>query len=251
MTTGTRVEIETRDGVADAHVFTPAGGASGPGVIFYMDGIGVRDALYAMGEKMAAHGYVVLLPNMFYRNGPYAPFDPKSVFSSPGPERDRLMNVFKSIDVDRAMSDTSSFLAYLDGHALVLGKGYGTTGYCLGGGFAIAAAGTYPDKILAAASFHGGRLTTDAPNSPHLLASKINKRARVYIGVADKDPSHPPEASKKLEEALSAAGVQHQIEDYPGVLHGWVPSDTPVHDKVAEEKHWQRLFALFDETLKS
>ena len=249
MTTGARIEIETKDGVADAHVFTPKDGASGPGVIFYMDGLGVRDALHDMAEKMAAHGYVVVLPNMFYRNGPYAPFDPKTVFAG-GTERERLMNVFKSIDVDRAMSDTASFLAYLDAHPKVKGKGYGATGYCMGGSFALSAAGTYPDKVLAAASFHGARLATDAPNSPHLLASKMNKSARIYIGVADKDPTHPPEATKKLEEAFSAAGIAHQIEDYPGVTHGWVPADTPVHDKAAEEKHWQRLFALFDETLK-
>jgi len=250
MTTGTRVEIKTHDGVADAHVFTPKDGANGPGVLFYMDGIGLRDALYDMGEKMAAHGYVVLLPNMFYRNGPYEPFNPKTVFAGPGPERDRLMNVFKSIDLDRAMTDTASFLEYLDGHPKVKGKGYGTTGYCMGGSFALGAAGTYPDKVLAAASFHGGRLATDAPNSPHVLVPKMNKKARVYVGVADKDQGHPPEATEKLEAAFTSAGIAHQIEDYPGVLHGWVPSDTPVHDKAAEEKHWQRLFALFDETLK-
>jgi dienelactone hydrolase len=174
---GTRVEIKTRDGIADAHVFVPGGSATGPGVLLYMDGIGVRDALFAMAEQLAGHGYCVLLP-----------------------------------------------------------------------GFAIAAAGTYPDPVLAAASFHGARLATDAPNSPHLLAPRM--RARLYIGVADNDAGHPPEATEKLEAAFDAAGVRHQIELYPGSLHGWVPSDTPVHDQAATARRWQRLFALLDETLK-
>jgi carboxymethylenebutenolidase len=247
---GTRVEIKTRDGIADAHVFTPNGGASGPGVLFYMDGLAIREALFEMAERMADHGYCVLLPNMFYRAGPFEPFDPKTVFKGPGPERDRLMEIFKSIDLDRAMSDTASFLAFLDGHSSVKGKRYGTVGYCMGGSFALGAAGTYPEKVLAAASFHGGRLVTDAPNSPHLLVPKMRADARIYIGVADKDAGHAPEVTEKLEAAFTAAGVRHQIEDYPGALHGWVPSDTPVHDKAAAERHWERLFTLFDETLR-
>lgn len=245
---GTRVEIKTRDGLADAHVFTPESGATGPGVLFYMDGIGVRDALFAMAERLAAHGYCVLLPNMFYRHGPFEPFDPKTVFKGPGPERDRLMAIIKSVDLDGAMSDTAAFLAFLDGRPEVKGKGYGAVGYCMGGSFAIGAAGTYPDRVLAAASFHGARLATDAPNSPHLLAPKM--RARVYIGVADNDAGHTPEVTEKLEAAFDAAGVRHQIELYPGAHHGWVPSDTPVHDPAAAERHWERLFSLFDETLK-
>lgn len=247
---GTGVEIKTRDGVADAHVFMPKDGASGPGVLFYMDGLALRDALFEMAERIAAHGYCVLLPNMFYRHGPFAPFDPKTVFKGPGPERDRLMGVFASIDLDRAMSDTASFLAFLDRHPNVKGKGIGAVGYCMGGSFAIGAAGTYPERVLAAASFHGGRLVTDAPNSPHLLASKMRAGARVYVGVADKDAGHPPEVTEKLEAAFSAAGVRHRIELYPGASHGWVPADTPVHDAAAAERHWERLFSLFDETLK-
>ncbi len=246
---GTRVEIKTRDGAADAHFFTPRDGATGPGVIFYMDGIALRDALFDMAERLAAHGYCVLAPNMFYRHGSFAPFDAMTVFTPGGAERERLMGVFKSIDLDRAMSDTASFLAFLDGQAAVKGKGIGTVGYCLGGSFAIGAAGRYPDRVLAAASFHGGRLVTDAPNSPHLLAPKM--RARIYVGVADNDAGHPPEVTAKLEATLGAAGVRHQIELYPGAAHGFVPSDTPVHDAAAAEKHWQRLFSLFDETLKA
>jgi carboxymethylenebutenolidase len=233
---GTRVEIKTHDGIADAHVFTPNDGASGPGIVLYMDGIGVRHALFDMAEDLAGHGYCVLLPNMFYRHGPFEPFDPKTVFKGPGPERDRLMAIIKSVDVDRAMSDTAAFLGFLDGRPEVKGKGYGTVGYCMGGSLAIAAAGTYPDQVLAAASFHGARLATDAPNSPHLLAQKM--RARIYIGVADNDAGHPPEATEKLEAAFGAAGVRHQIELYPGALHGWVPSDTPVHDEAATERGW-------------
>jgi carboxymethylenebutenolidase len=125
--------------------------------------------------------------------------------------------------------------------------GIGTTGYCMGGLMSLTAAGTYPERIIATASYHGGRLATDAPDSPHRLAPKM--RAKVYIAGAIEDQSFPEDMKQRLEEALTQAGVDHLIETYPA-KHGWVFRDTPVYDAAASERHWQTLLALFDETLK-
>ncbi|HEX5418588.1 MAG TPA: dienelactone hydrolase family protein, partial [Gammaproteobacteria bacterium] len=145
------------------------------------------------------------------------------------------------------MSDTRAFLDYLAAQPDVAPGGIGTTGYCLGGLMSMTAAGTYPDRIEAAASYHGGRLATDAPDSPHLLAPKM--KARVYVAGAIEDQSFPDDMKQRLEQALTEAGVDHRIETYPA-RHGWVLRDTPVYDAAAAERHWQSLTGLFDATLK-
>jgi len=127
------------------------------------------------------------------------------------------------------------------------GSAVGTTGYCMGGALSLTAAGTFPEHIVAAASYHGGRLATEAPDSPHRLAARM--RARIYVAGATADASFPDDMKARLEEALRAAGVEHLIETY-AARHGWVPSDTPVHDAAATERHYRSLFALFDATLK-
>jgi len=242
------IAIKTKDGSCPAYVFKPQGAGPWPAILFYMDGIGIRPALFEMAEKMAAHGYFVLLPDLFYRSGPYAPMNAKTVFSVPS-ERKELMEKFISkASQKNIMSDTQAFLDFLDGAPEVKRGKIGTTGYCLGGYMSLAAAGTYPDRILAAASYHGGRLANDAPDSPHLLAPKI--KARVYVAGAIEDDSFNDEAKARLEDALTKAGVRHQVETYQA-RHGFVPRDTPAHDDKAEQRHWQTLFGLFDQTLKS
>jgi carboxymethylenebutenolidase len=124
----------------------------------------------------------------------------------------------------------------------------GTTGYCLGGGLSLSAAGNFPDRVIAAASYHGGNLANDAPDSPHLLADRI--RARVYVAGAIEDASFPEAQKQRLIDALSRAGVAHHVETYPGAQHGWVPPDSAVYDDAAAERHWQTLLGLFDATLK-
>src|SRR6266516_3312023 len=145
------------------------------------------------------------------------------------------------------MSDTAAFLDFLSQQPDVRPGGAATTGYCMGGAASLAAAGTYPDRIVAAASYHGGRLATDAPESPHRLAPKI--KARVYIAGAIEDSSFPDDMKAQLDSALLAAGVDHVIETYPA-RHGWVLRDTPAYDKAAEERHWQTLTRLLEETLR-
>jgi len=240
------ISIRTSDGECPTHVLTPSGAGPWPAVIFYMDGLAIRPALVEMAAKMAEGGYVVLLPDMFYRAGRYEPLDPKKVFAS-GDVRGAIGHIMGSTDNKRAAEDSAAFLAYIDTRKDVLGSKVGVTGYCMGGAIALTVAGTYPDRIAAAASFHGGNLATDAELSPHRQASST--KARVYVAGADNDNSYPVEMEQKLDKALSDAGVDHKCEIYPGALHGWTMTDFPVYDEPAAERHWRELFKLFAETL--
>lgn len=242
-----KVEIKTRDGVCPAYVFRPQGNGPWPGVLVFMDGIGIRPAMLEIGERLATHGYFVLLPDLFYRSGPYAPMNPHTVFSDPEQRKVLMEKFFAKATSTNIMSDTRAFLDYLSAQKDVKPAGISTTGYCMGGRMSLIAAGTYPDEVVAAASYHGGRLAEDAPDSPHLLAPKI--KARVYIAGAIEDQSFPDDMKARLEEALTQAGVEHKIETYPA-KHGFVLRDTPVYDAAAEARHWETLIALFDATLK-
>jgi carboxymethylenebutenolidase len=200
------VRIRTADGECPTSVFTPGGGGGPhPGVIFFMDGLGIRPVLHDMAQRLADAGYVVLLPDLFYRAGPYAPIDAHELFTSGN--RDALKPLMGSTDNQRAAQDSEAFLDHLLGRDDVSGAKVGTTGYCMGGGVSLTVAGTYPDRVAAAASFHGGRLATDADTSPHRLVDRIT--GRVYIGAADNDASYPPEMAATLVEALMAAHVEH------------------------------------------
>lgn len=241
-----KTQIKTQDGNCPAYVFKPQGTGPWPAILFFMDGIGIRPAMFEMAEKMAAHGYYVLLPDLFYRSGPYAPMNAKTVFSVPAERKELMEKYMSKANQKNIMSDTKAVLDFLDSAPEVKRGKVGTTGYCMGGYMSLAAAGTYPERIVAAASYHGGRLANDAPDSPHLLAPKI--KARVYVAGAIQDDSFNDEAKAKLEEALTKAGVRHQVETYQA-KHGFVPRDTPAHDEKAEQRHWETLFGLFDQTL--
>lgn len=240
------ISIRTNDGDCPAHVFTPEGDGPWPAVIFYMDAFAIRPALLAMASRVAEGGHVVLLPDLFYRAGRYEPLDAEAIFAS-GDVMGAIGPLMGSTDNRRAAQDTAAFLAYLDTRSDVSGTKVGTTGYCMGGGISLTVAGTYPDRIAAAASFHGGALATDSELSPHLLAPSI--KARIYVAGADKDDFYPPEMAERLEKALSDAGVDHECEIYPGALHGWTMTDFPIYNEAAAERHWRKLFELFRETL--
>jgi carboxymethylenebutenolidase len=212
----------------------------------YMDGIGIRPAMLEVGERLATHGYFVLLPDLFYRSGPYAPMDPHTVFSVPEQRKVLMEKFFAPATSANVMSDTRAFLDHLAAEPDVRPGGIGTVGYCMGGFLSITAAGTYPDRIVAAASYHGSRLATDLPESPHLLAPKM--KARVYVAGAIEDASFPDDMKVRLDEALTAAGVDHTVETYPA-RHGWVLGDTPAHDAAAADRHWETLLALLGDTL--
>jgi carboxymethylenebutenolidase len=212
-----RLDLRTGDGFLDLHVFHPDGVGPWPAVVFYMDAFGVRAELCGMAERLASHGYVVALPNLYYRSGAYAPFDPRDVAAG-GAERDRFKGMIASIGNGLVMADTAAVLASLEQHPVVRRGPKGVVGYCMGGGFALAAAGTFPDVVAVAASFHGGSLATDKPDSAHRLAERI--RARVYVGVAAIDPGFTDEQRQRLDAALRAAGVDYTLEVYPGAQLG-------------------------------
>lgn len=241
-----QVTIQTRDGDCTAHVLTPEGDGPWPAVIFYMDALAIRPAIIDMSQRLASNGYVVLLPDLFYRYGPYAPLDPKAVFA--GDFRATVGPMMATTNNAKAASDTEAFLAYLDTRADVAGDKIGTVGFCMGGGMAITAAGTFPERVAVAISFHGGRLATDEPDSPHLLAPKI--KAELYVAAADNDNSYPPEMAARFEQALNDAGVTYRAETYEGSAHGWMKTDFPVYDKAAAERGWAEMLALFGRVLQ-
>lgn len=237
------IEIRTADGVAKAGLFGRAEG--GAGVILYMDVFGPRPALDAMAARLAGEGYLVLVPDLFYRFGAYGPYDTKTAF---GDERQRgeLMAMIAGTTQAMSQNDTAAFIAALT-EAGASGP-IGTVGYCMGGARALNAAAAHPGRIAAAASFHGGHLAGEAPDSPANNASQI--KARVYVGVAGVDQSFPPEQSARLAEALRSAEIDHTIENYVGMRHGWAVPDHGVFDPVGAERHWKRLTTLFAETLR-
>jgi carboxymethylenebutenolidase len=239
------IEIKTKDGLAACHFFEAPTDGKRPAIIFYMDAFGIRPALFEMAERLASNGYHVLLPNLFYRLGPAKPFVPSDAFKE-GPERDRLMQLFRSINNKLMAEDTAAFLEFLESRPKVTGK-VGCVGYCMGGAFALTAAGTFPERIGAAASLHGGRLATDQPDSPHLLAPKM--RAAIYVGIAGIDPHFTTEEKQRLESALQSANVKHTVEVYPEVKHSFAVNDTPAFDRPAAERHWERILKLFRENL--
>ena len=243
----TKIEITTKDGICPSYVFRPDGKGPWPGVLVFMDGIGIRPAMLAVGERLAKSGYFALMPDLFYRAGPYEPMNAKTVFSDPAQLKILREKFFSAISPPQTMSDTVAFLEYMAIEPDVKPGGIATTGYCMGAGMSFIAAATYPDKIIAAAGYHPGGLVTDKPNSPHLLAPKI--KARVYIGGASEDQGFTDAQREALDEALTKAGVDHKVEKYPA-KHGWVLTDTPVYDADSAERHWTTLLGLIAETLQ-
>jgi carboxymethylenebutenolidase len=240
------IEIKTRDGLCPSYVYRPSGEAPWPAVLVYMDGLAIRPAMLELGERLAMLGYYVLLPDLFYRSGPYAPFNPHTVFTDPDERKNLMENYFSKATQSNIMSDTEAFLKFLDDQHDVKHTGYGCVGYCMGGLMALTAAGTFPDKFKAVASYHGGRLATDDAQSPHLLAPKM--KARIYVAGATEDQGFDDAQKARLEKALTDAGVDHTVETYPA-KHGWVFRDTPVYDEAESEHHWRSLDALFKATL--
>ena len=239
-----QVLIRTRDGQCPSHIMFPAGAGSWPAVIFYMDAGGIRPAVLDMAQRLAGAGYVVLVPDLFYRYGPYGPFVPREVFA--GDFRAILGPLMATTGNDKAADDTEALLAYLDTRNDVAGRKVGAVGFCMGGGMAISAAGTYPDRFAAVASFHGGNLATDAPTSPHLFAPEL--QAEIYVAAAENDRSYTPEMAERLEKALVQAGVRYSTDTYPAA-HGWMMPDFPVYDHAAAERGWVEMLALFDRNL--
>ncbi|HEU4362754.1 MAG TPA: dienelactone hydrolase family protein [Mycobacterium sp.] len=234
--------IATPDGTCPVHLFTPDDtDGPWPGVIMYVDAGGVRDTFFEVAAQLAGFGYAVLLPDVYYRHGEWAPFDMATAFGDPK-ERGRLMSMIHSITPEMMAADAGAFFDYLVARPDVRGDRFGVCGYCMGGRTSLVVAGRVPDRVAAAASFHGGGLATDGPDSPHLLAAQI--QAVVYVAGAKNDGSFTARDAATLEQALTAAGVEHTIETYPAE-HGFAVPDNPPYDAGAAERHWAAMRELF------
>ncbi len=249
----TDVEIKTPDGTCDAAFIRPKSG-SHPGVLIWPDAFGLRPSMRGIGRRIAAEGYSVVVPNPFYRVSK-APFTDGSHFDFKNPaDMAKLMPLMASVNAPgNAEKDATAYVAFLDAQKEVnKSKKIGTQGYCMGGALVVRTAATLPDRIGAGASFHGGGLVTDKPDSPHLLAPKI--KARMYFGIASSDDTKQPDAKDKLKEAFAAAKVPAEIEVYPA-QHGWCVPDMPVRDgvpiynKPEAERAWAKLVALYKAAL--
>jgi carboxymethylenebutenolidase len=236
------VEIETADGRSRGVLAVPDGDGPWPGVLLFPDAGGARETFYAMADRLAGLGYVTLVPDVYYRSGDWAPFSMETAFSDPD-ERSRLFGLMGTLTNARIVQDAGAYLDFLLARPEVTGTAVGTTGYCMGGRMSMIAAGQHPEKIAAAASFHGGRIAVaDDPESPHLAANRMT--ATVYVAGAEKDDSFTAEQAELLDAALTEAGVQHTVEFYPA-LHGFAVTDNPTHDTDAEARHWKALEELY------
>jgi carboxymethylenebutenolidase len=244
---GKTIDIKTPDGLCDSYIVCPNSGGPFAAVLFYMDGIGIRPVLREMADRLAANGYYVLLPNLFYRRGRAVPVDVTELLSPKN--RASLMDLVQSLTPERVVGDANVFLDFLGAQREVASSiPVGLTGYCMGGGMVVRTAAHYPERVASAASFHGGRLATDAPDSPHRLVNRIT--AELYFGHADQDAGMTTEDIERLDEALRKAGTRYRTELYAGALHGFTMPDLPVYHKAACDQHWDRLLSLFARTLK-
>jgi len=247
------VEIKTPDGTCDAAFIHPASGAH-PAVIIWPDAFGLRPSMRDMAKRLAAAGYSVLVPNPFYRVAKSPVFEDASKVDFQK-ERSKLTPLMGSITADGTVErDAPVFVAWLDMQKEVdRNKKIGTQGYCMGGALVVRTAAAVPSRIGAGASFHGGGLVTDRPNSPHLLAPKI--KARMYFGIATNDDMQQPDAKTKLREAFDAAKVPAEIEVYSMSQHGWCVPDMPagangpIYNKADAERAWAKLVALYKSAL--
>lgn len=242
----TDVQIPTRDGVSNGTLHVPDGEGPWPGVLVYTDIFGPREAFLAMGDRLAGLGYVALIPDVYYRENGYAPFDMKTAFSDEK-ERSRLFGLAATLTNERVIADTSDYADFLLARPEVRGSAIGAHGYCMGGRLALVAAGGIGDKLAAAASFHAAQVAIPGnPNSPHLAADKI--RAAVFVAGASDDAGFTEEHAALLDSALTSAGVPHTVEIWPG-RHGFAVPDQPVYDAALEERHWEALRTFYGEHL--
>ena len=247
------VEIKTPDGTCDAVFIHPASGAH-PAVIIWPDAFGLRPSMRDMAKRLAAAGYSVLVPNPFYRVAKSPVYEDASKVNFQT-ERAKITPLMGSIQADGTVErDAPALVAWLDMQKEVdRNKRIGTQGYCMGGGLVVRTAAAVPNRVGAGASFHGGGLVTDRPNSPHLLAPKI--KARMYFGIATNDDMQQPDAKTKLKEAFDAAKVPAEIEVYSMAQHGWCVPDMPagangpIYNKADAERAWAKLVALYKAAL--
>lgn len=240
------VTIKTPDGDADAYFVHPSDGKH-PAVLIWPDILGLRPAFEMMGKRLAESGYAVLVVNPYYRTQKAPVVGVGASYDDPE-TRTAVQALAKTLSPETNVIDAKAFVQFLDKQKAVdTSKKIGTTGYCMGGPIVMRTAAAIPERIGAAASFHGGGLATDADNSPHLLIPKM--KARFLIAVAENDDQRDPKAKETLASSFASAGLTAEIEVYKGALHGWCPPDSRVYNETQAERAWSRLLVTLEEAL--
>jgi len=241
--TESELDVTTPDGVSDSYFVHPSSG-SHPGVLIWPDAFGLRPAKRQMAKRLAESGYAVLVVNQYYRSQ-RAPIVNTTNFAEVS---DTLRPLMGSLNAETQTRDAQAFIGFLDRQQSVdSNRKMGTMGYCMGGPFTMRTAAALPDRVGAAASFHGGGLVTDQPDSPHLLVPQM--KAQYLFAIAANDDENQPEAKNVLRDAFAQASLPAEIEVYDGAMHGWCPPDSQVYDEPQAERAWSRLLALFTRAL--
>lgn len=252
-TTEQSVDVRTPSGVNDAFIVRPEGKGQWPAVILFSDAFGLRPTMRDMAKRLAAEGYAVLVPNPYYRTTKAPGIDPGFDFANPA-DRAKLQALRAPLTNDAVAQDATAYLAFMDAQSCVNKKTRaGAFGYCMGGLMTLQAAAGVPERIGAGASFHGGGLVTDKPDSPHLFVPKLH--GEYVVAIAANDDQAQPDAKTKLTEAFRTANVPAQVEVYEGTLHGWCVKDMPprdgkpIYNEAQAERAWAELVALFKRRL--
>jgi carboxymethylenebutenolidase len=236
------LDIATKDGAMETFVVHPDRGGPHPPVLMLMDAPGIREELYDMARRLGTAGYLVVLPNLYYRAGRDTKYGP-DVLKHGSAEHTRMRAVRTKMTIPPVMDDVAAMLGWLDNEPAAKKGPVGTHGYCLSGPFSLAAAARFPDRIAAAASFYGTWLVSDAVESPHLTLGKA--KGELYISCAEHDDLAPPDMMKKLKELFDKSGNGGELEIQMGVHHGFAFPQRWCYDKAAAERHWERLIALY------
>jgi len=243
---GKDIQVKTPDGQADCYFVHPESGTH-PGVLLWPDAFGMRPAMQEMGKRLAASGYSVLVVNPYYRKTKGRILPEGADFADPA-TRKTITSMMGSLSAKTHSTDAKAFVDFLDAQPSVAkDRKMGTMGYCMGGPITMRTAAVRPDRVGAAASFHGGRLVTDDADSPHLLVPKM--KVQYLFAIAENDDQSEPEVKNVLRETFAQNGLKAEIEVYAGALHGWCPPDSRVYNEAQAERAWSRLLALFDAAL--
>ncbi|MEZ5407748.1 MAG: dienelactone hydrolase family protein [Acidimicrobiales bacterium] len=241
-----QIDLPTRAGAMPTFVVHPEQGGPHPAVLLLMDAPGVRDELRDMARRLATVGYVVLLPNLYYRAGTDTYYGP-DVLTPGSDDYKRMRAVRTKMTIPPVMDDVADMLAFIDGFEAAASGAVGAHGYCMSGPYALAAAARFPDRVRAAASFYGTWLVSDAEESPHLNLGRIT--GEIYISCAEHDDLAPPDMVAELRHLFDASGVAGELEIQPDVHHGFAFPGRWCYDQPAAERHWERLISLYRRVL--
>ena len=238
------LDIATADGAMNSFIVHPEEGGPFPVVLFYMDASGKREELHDMARRIAAVGYCVVLPNLYYRRT-----RDFRLLERTEPALAEMFGLMATLDAGTTACDTRAMLRFVDALPQADATRIGAVGYCMSGPFVVWAAAAFPERFRCIASIHGANMATDAPDSPHRVAPRL--RCESYFACAEIDRWAPPADIRQLQSGLQAAAVPHRVEWYPGVEHGFVfPQRAGIYNQAAAERHWERLFSLFERRLR-